>query len=175
MKTRKNVAATTQNKIEIIFKIHFSSSSIVFINDIKEFIYFSSTNDDEAVIRREIMKIVYKINLNKTSKVNEIINKTLRQFIQIIIKQIRFFFDRCIKKNIQSSHFKKIFIIMLRKSEKKNYIKLLLYKSIALLNTLNKILKSIVLKRFWYVIEMLNMFLNIQMNARKQWSINTIL
>ena len=37
---------------------------------------------------------------------------------------------------------------MLRKSDKKNYTKLLLYKLIILLNTLNKMLKLIVLKRF---------------------------
>ena len=57
------------------------------------------------------------------------------------------FFDKCIKKKIQSSYFKKNFIIILRKLRKKNYIELLLYKSIALLNTLNKILKSIVFER----------------------------
>ena len=37
---------------------------------------------------------------------------------------------------------------MLQKSNKKNYMKLLLYKSITLLNTLNKMLKLIMLKRF---------------------------
>ena len=37
---------------------------------------------------------------------------------------------------------------MLRKSDKKNYTKLLSYKSITLLNMLNKMLKLIVLKRF---------------------------
>ena len=70
------------------------------MNNIKKFVYFSSTDDDETVTRREIMKIVYKINLNKTLKINEIINKMLRQLARIIIKQIRFFFDKCIKKNI---------------------------------------------------------------------------
>ena len=158
-----------------MFEIHFSSSSIIFMNDIEKFVYFSSTNDDETMTHREIMKIVYKINSNKVSKINEIINKALRQLARIIIEQIRFFFDRCIKEGIQSSHFKKIFIIMLRKSGKKNYTKSSLYKSIALLNTLNKMLKSIVLKRFQYVVETLSTFLNIQMNARKQRSINTIL
>ena len=175
MKAREDVAATTQNKIEIIFEIHFSFSSIVFMNDIKRFIYFSSTDDDKTMTRREIMKIVYKINLNKMSKINEIINKALRQLAQIIIKQIHFLFDKYIKKNIQSSHFKKVFIIMLRKSNKKNYTKLSSYKSIALLNTLNKMLKSIVSERFQYVVEALNTFSNIQINARKQRSINTIL
>ena len=50
---------------------------------------------------------------------------------------------------------------MLRKSDKKNNMKSLLYKSIALLNTLNKMLKLIMSKRFRYVVEALNTFLNI--------------
>ena len=161
LKTRENAVAMTQNKIKIIFEIHFSFLSIIFINDIEKFIYFSSTDDDETITRREIIKIVYKINLNKTSKVNEVINKTLRHLAQIIIEQIHFCFDKCIKENIQSSHFKKIFIIILRKSNKKNYTKSSLYKSIALLNMLNKMLKSIVSKCFQYIIETLNTFSNI--------------
>ena len=65
---------------------------------------------------------------------------------------------------------------MLRKSKKKkNYTKLLFYKSIILLNTLNKILKIIVFKRFYYAVEMLKTFLNTQMSARKQRLINTVL
>ena len=175
LKTREDVAATTQNKVEIMFEIYFSFSSIVFMNDIEKFVYFSSTDDDETMTRREIMKIVYKISLNKVSRINEIINKALRQLARIIIKQICSFFDKCIKKDIQSSHFKKVFIIMLRKSNKKNYTKSSSYKSIALLNMLNKMLKLIVSKRLWYVVEALSTFSNIQMNARKQRSINTIL
>ena len=148
MKTRENVAAMMQNKIKIIVEIHFSFLSIVFINDIRKFMYFSSTDDNKTMTRYEIIKIVYKINSNKTLKVNKIINRTLQQLARIIIKQIHFLFDKCIKENIQSSHFKKFFIIILRKSNKKNYTKLLSYKLITLLNTLNKILKLIMLKRF---------------------------
>ena len=55
---------------------------------------------------------------------------------------------------------------MLRKLNKKNYTKSSLYKSIALLNTLNKILKLIILKRIQYVIKTLKTFLNTQMKAR---------
>ena len=175
LKTRENVVATTQNKIKIMFEIHFSLSSIVFMNDIKRFVYSSSTDDDETMTRRKIMKIVYKIDSNKMLRINKIINKALRQFARIIIEQIRFLFDKCIKKNIQSLHFKKIFIIMLRKSNKKNYTKSSLYKSIALLNTLNKMLKSIVSKCFWYVVETLSTLSNIQMKIYKQQSINTTL
>ena len=56
------------------------------MNDIEKFVYFSSINDDETMTRRKITKIVYKINLNKMSKINEIINKALRQLAKVIIK-----------------------------------------------------------------------------------------
>ena len=86
LKTHEKVVATTQNKIKIIFKIHLLFLSIIFMNDIEKFIYFSLINDDETMRYREIIKIVYKINSNKTSKINEIINKTLRQLAQISIE-----------------------------------------------------------------------------------------
>ena len=76
-KTRENVVATTQNKVKIIFKIYFLFSLIVFMNDIEKFIYFLLTDNDETMTCREIIKIVYKINLNKMLKINKVINKTL--------------------------------------------------------------------------------------------------
>ena len=114
------------------------------MKNVAKFDYFSLIDDEASMTRREIMKIIYKINLNKTFEINEIINKTLRQFVRVVVKQIYFLFNKCIKKKIQSSHFKKIFTIMLRKLRKKNYSKFSLYKSIALLNTLSKMLKLIV-------------------------------
>ena len=50
------------------------------------------------MICREIMKVVYKINLNKTSKINKIINKALRQLARIIIKQTHFFSTNALKR-----------------------------------------------------------------------------
>ena len=161
LKKHEKLITTTQNKIEIMFEVHFSFLSTVFMKDAAKFDYFLSIDDEASMTRREMMKIIHKINSNKIFKINEIINKTLRQLARVVIKQIRFFFDRCIKKKIQSSHFKKIFIIMLRKSRKKNYSKSSSYKSIALLNTLSKMLKLIVFERIRYVVETLKTFLNI--------------
>ncbi len=76
---------------------------------------------------------------------------------------------------MQLSYFKKAITIMLRKSRKKNYSKLLFLKFIALLNTLDKILKSIILKRLRYVVKTHNILLNTQIRVRKQRSINTTL
>ena len=161
LKKREKLIIITQNKIEIMFKAHFSFLSTMFMKDVAEFDYFSSVDDGTSMTRREIIKIIHKINSNKTFKINEIINKMLRQLARVIVEQIHFFFNKCIKKKIQSSYFKKIFTIMLRKSRKKNYSKFSTYKSIALLNTLNKMLKLIVFKRIRYIVKTLKTFSNI--------------
>jgi len=64
---------------------------------------------------------------------------------------------------------------MLRKSRKKNYFKSLFFKLIALLNILNKILKSIILKRLRYVIKTHDILSNTQIRIRKQRLIDTML
>ena len=77
---------TTQNKIEIMFETYFSFSLTMFMKNIIKFNYSSSTDDETSMTRREIIKIIHKINLNKIFKINKIINKTLRQLARVIVK-----------------------------------------------------------------------------------------
>ena len=119
LKKRERLIITTQNKVEIMFKTCFLFSSTMFIKDAAKFNYFSSIDDGASMTYREIIKIIYKINSNKTFEINKVINKTLRQFVCVVVEQIYFLFNKYIKKKIQSSHFKKTFTIMLRKLRKK--------------------------------------------------------
>ena len=89
-----------QNKIKIMFKIYFLFLLIMFIKNVAKFNYFLSINDKTSITHRKIIKIIYKINLNKIFKINKIINKILRQFVRVIIKQIFFLFNKCIKEKI---------------------------------------------------------------------------
>ena len=50
LKKDRKLTIKTQNKIEIIFKIHFSSSSIISVNDIEKFFYSLLTDNDETMI-----------------------------------------------------------------------------------------------------------------------------
>jgi len=76
---------------------------------------------------------------------------------------------------MQLFYFKKIITIMLCKLRKKNHFKLLFFKFIMLLNILNKILKSIILKRLCYVVKTHNTLLSTQIKIRRQDLIDTIL
>ena len=86
LKKREKLIITTQNKVEIMFKIHFSFSLTMFMKNVEKFDYFSLIENEAPMTHREIMKIIYKINSNKTFEINKIINKTLRQLARVIIK-----------------------------------------------------------------------------------------
>ena len=90
-----------------MFKTHFSFSSVIFTNDIKKFFYLSLTNDEKIMTNQKLIETTYKINMNKTLKVNEMINRMLKQFIAIVTKLNYFFFDKCIKKTFNQRTLKK--------------------------------------------------------------------
>ena len=64
---------------------------------------------------------------------------------------------------------------MLKKLNKLNYINLKTYRLIALLNTLEKILKNIIIKKLKTLIKKFNLLLNIQSNVRINRLIDLIL
>jgi len=76
---------------------------------------------------------------------------------------------------MQLSYFKKTITIILRKLEKKNYLKSSSFRFIALLNTLNKMLELIILKRLCYVVKAYNTLFDTQIKIRKQRLIDTTL
>ncbi len=76
-------------------------------------------------------------------------------------------FNKYIKKEMQSFYFKKTITIILQKFKKKDYLKLSSFKFIALFDTLNKMLKSIILKRFCYVVKAHNILFDTQIKVRR--------
>ena len=86
LKKREKLIITAQNKIEIMFKIYFLLSSTIFIKNVEKFDYFLLIDGETSMTRREIIKIIHKINLNKIFKINEIINKILQQFARVVVK-----------------------------------------------------------------------------------------
>ena len=77
LKKHEKLITTAQNKIKIMFEVHFSFSSTMFMKDVAEFDYFLSVDDGASMTRHEMMRIIYKINSDKAFEINEIINRTL--------------------------------------------------------------------------------------------------
>ena len=154
LSNESDVVTTTKKKTKLLFKTHFSSSLTMILNDIVDFNYVNLILDDESLTSREIKRIIEKTISNKTSSLNDISNRVIRSAMRITDEQIRSLFERCLRDDVQSAHFKRAATILLRKSSNRDYTNFKSYKSIVLLNTLSKTLKSIVSKRIRYVVEM---------------------
>ncbi len=149
-----------------MFKTQFSSLLKMLINNTQNYDYASFIKNDVLITKREVRQAIHKIILNKISKFNEVTNQTLRHLVSVASTQMQSLFAKCIKKEIQSTHFKRVITIVLRKLSKKNYLKLFVFRSIALLDTLKKTLKLIVSKRLRYVIKEAKILSNIQMKTK---------
>ena len=80
-----NIAKTTKNKIETIFRFYFSSLFTILINDLNKFFYLIFIKDNKIISKRKVIKAMHKITSNKTLKIKNIINYTLQQLIRIIL------------------------------------------------------------------------------------------
>ena len=86
LKKRERLIIITQNKIKIMFETYFSFLLTMFMKDVTKFNYFLSIDDGTSMTCRKIIKVIHKINSNKTFKINKIINRTLRQLVRVIVK-----------------------------------------------------------------------------------------
>ncbi len=66
------------------------------MNNIKNFIYLILINNNKIILKHKLTKAIYKTTLNKILKINNIINRVLKQFIYIVSKQIQFLFNKYI-------------------------------------------------------------------------------
>jgi hypothetical protein len=84
-------------------------------------------------------------------------------------------FRICVELNYYSRCFKNAHIIALKKLNKKDYIDVKTYRFITLLNTLNKVLKSIIIRRINNLTKTHDMLFASQMNDRENWKCETTL
>ncbi len=84
-------------------------------------------------------------------------------------------FNACVTHKYYLKQFKKAQIIVLYKSKKSDYIDWKMYRLIALLDTMSKTLKLIMIKRLSDIAETHHMLLNAQMRVRcKQFMISAL-
>jgi len=130
------------------------------MQDTKDFNYLFSIKNNVSLTYREIKRVTHKAIFNKILKHTNYINKVMHKLVNDASKQIRSLFKKCFQEKIQLTQFKNTIIIVLRKSNKKDYFNAKAYKLIALSNTLSKILKFIISKRLRSVVEVCDTILN---------------
>jgi hypothetical protein len=126
-------------------------------------------------MKDEIRQTIKRCKSNSASKLNDILNRIFKILVNKLMTHLMSLFRVCVALNYHSRCFRKIHIIILKKSRKKNYTNVKTYKSIAFLNTFDKVLKSMIARRINDLTKTHDFFLVSQMNERKNRSCETIL
>jgi hypothetical protein len=165
---------TFDEKAKMFKNVLFSTSSIEF-NDISRSFNFRFIECSFNITKRKMLKIIKRIVLDKILSLDEIINKLFKICVFIMMQLFISLFIICIQQTYHLKTFKKVNIITLKKIDKKDYTILKTYRSIALLNIIEKILKFIMSKKISWITKTHRLLFDTFMKCRKNRSIKTIL
>ncbi len=167
-KLDKTIIKTTiefEDKIDMLFTQFFSCTKHAVLNDTLKYRYLSvMIKTHENIIKEKILQTIKKCKFDNVLRSNDISNKVLKLLINKLMSTLLRLFRVYATLNYHFRCFREAHIIALKKFNKSNYTNLTTYKFITLLNTLNKTLESIIIKRINNLIETHKFLLNTQMS-----------
>ena len=164
-----HIADLFEEKTEMLRKKFFSSSFQADINDILKSFILLTMSFNLVLSQDEMRQMIQQVKVNKASDAFEISNKVLQASLTELTLILISLFNACVTYKYHLKQFKKAQTIVLYKSKKSDYIDLKTYQLIALLNIMNKTLKSIMIKRLSDIAETHHMLSNAQMKMRCKW------
>lgn len=118
------------------------------------------------IINDEVFRALLRSKSDKIFNLNDIINRILKTCFHKLTFLLTSLFQICITLDYHSRVFRETHSITLKKSRKSNYSTFKTYSFIAFLNTLEKILKTIIANKIIYLTKKFKLFSNTQMSAR---------
>ncbi len=156
-------------------KKFFSSLSQADISDILKSFISLTVLFNSALLQDEMRQMIQRVKVDKASDVFEISNKALQASLTELTLILISLFNACVTHKYHLKQFKKAQTIVLRKLKKSDYIDLKMYRFIALLDIMNKILESIMIKKLSNIVKTHHILLNAQMRVRhKQFIISAL-
>ncbi len=154
-------------KTQCLIDFFFSSSVAVNLDDIIEKTAYSKSIDFFEIIENEINQTIVKIASNIASKKNDILNRVIKLAFSHVMFVVKWIFNQSLRLEYCLKHFRKFITIFLRKINKSDYFVFKAYRFIALLNLLDKLMKSIMTIRLSYATKKHNLLLREHFEDRK--------
>jgi hypothetical protein len=174
-----NIIKTASNfdeKTNMLIKQFFSSTKQIDLSDTHAYRYSDVVFESKRVIsENEIRQTIKRSKSDSASESDEILNKVLKLLMKKLMSTLMSLFKICAEQNYHSRCFRKTHIIFLKKSNKSNYTNFKTYKFIALFNTLDKTLKSIIVNRINNLAETHKLLFETQMSERRKKACETTL
>jgi hypothetical protein len=147
LKFENQITDIFDEKINMFKNIFFSTALSTNLDDIENSFYSSTVECLTSITESEVIMIINRIALDKTSSLDDIINRLIKTCSSVLIKLLISLFQICITHAYHLIILKTINTITLKKTRKSDYITSKTYRSIALLNTIEKVMKSIISKK----------------------------
>ena len=171
----EDIEHTFQGKIEILKNHFFPQPPEADLSDIPNTIYPEEIRIDDEITVEEIKRVIRSAKANKAPGPDGITNWVLQQLQDELMDHILDIFRACKKLHYHPRAFKVEDIVVLKKPSKSDYTVAKAYRPIALLNTLGKILESVMTRRLSTLAEQHSLLPAEQMGARKNRSTETAL
>ena len=169
------MTTTFEKKIKILREKFFFSSSQANVSNIAESFISLTVSFNLRITEDEVKQTIRWVKADKALSASDILNRALQASLAELISVLTSLFNACVTHKYHSKQFKKTQTIVLCKSKKSDYIDSKMYRLIALLDIMSKVLKSIMIKRLSDIVETYCMLSNAQMRARrKQFMILTL-
>jgi hypothetical protein len=163
------IAKNFENKTIMLTKQFFSKTIESDFNDMTSFNYRDVVVKTTSLIsENEIRQIIKKFKFDNVSNSNEISNRIFKILIKKLFSFLTNLFRACVKHDYHSRCFREVNIIILKKSNKNNYIDFKTYRFIALLNTIDKTFEFIIARRINTFAEIHEMFFATQIKKRRK-------
>ena len=142
----KKLTTFFENKTWFLTDEFFSVSFLVDLNNIFGATYLMLMHCSAIIMKKKVIKIMKKLNSNKTFKLNNIINWFLKVCENDLINVLTSFFQTCVNQKYYFKIYQKNNTMILCKSDKNSYDIVKTWRLIVLLNMMNKIFESIIKK-----------------------------
>ena len=110
-----------ENKTRFLVNEFFPASSPADLSDIFGAAYLMLVHCSAVVMKKKMVKIMKKLNSNKTFRLNDITNRFLKICENGLINVLTSFFQMCVSQKYHFKTYQKNNTMILCKSDKSNY------------------------------------------------------
>ena len=161
-------ATTLEEKAEILHQKFFPEPRPADLEDIEGFEYPAEHQAESRVTEEEVQAAIKRTAPDKAPGASGIPNRILKAGLKAIVPAATRLFNACVTQGYHPTQFKEAITIALRKPNRADYTEAKAYRPIALLDTLGKILESIMAKRLSDLAEDNNLLPACQHGARRR-------
>lgn len=165
----KSTTNNPEEKVEIFKNAFFPAPPISQLADIQNFVYPAGI-DMPNITEKKIELAIFKPALDKAPGTDGIPNQVLQAIVSLILLHLYRLFNSRLNLAYYPCHFKKSITIILQKpsgKESRDYTFTKSYRPIALLNTLEKALESILATCISYLVETYGLLPSMHIGGRR--------